>query len=81
MPTRTVRDPAAAALLVVTTPDGWAVRRRHSARALRRFSDRTEAVTYASATGAREGLTVYVHRPDGMVDRVIRPTSGDVPSP
>jgi len=58
-------------LHVVTHPKGWAVRRRASSRALRVFATQDAAVEHATATA--DGRTVYVHRPNGMVDRTIQP--------
>lgn len=46
----------------------WAVRRRRSARAIRLFEHKPQAVEFAKAIAEKERAPLYVHREDGMVE-------------
>ena len=46
----------------------WAVRRRRSARAIRLFQHKPQAVEFARQVAAKARAPLYVHREDGMVE-------------
>jgi hypothetical protein len=46
----------------------WAVRRRRSARAIRLFDHKPQAVEFAKQIAAKDRCALYIHREDGMVE-------------
>lgn len=67
--------------LVVVHVDGrFAVRAVSGKRALRRFDDKQDAVAFALAQAAKHGVWVSVHKPDGMVERLLVPNPYRVPA-
>lgn len=54
---------------VITSGSGWAVRRRGAIRATKTFSRREDAVDFARDIAKKSAIDLFVHRPNGMVER------------
>lgn len=65
--------------MIVARSGKFAVRARGGRRALRRFDTREEATSFALERASLHGVWVSVHKPDGMVDRLLVPNTYNVP--
>lgn len=53
---------------VVPSSSGWAVRKSGSYRAMRNFSNKSEATSFAIRLSKVEQTELYIHKKDGTIE-------------